>query len=1152
MAAHHMSLAQRGCLVMADKLFTLTPDQQEAVIPQETIWLSASAGTGKTQVLTARVFRLLLQPGVRPENILCLTFTKAAAAEMAERISNDLARWVQSDDAKLARDLHAIGAPADPKTISRARTLFAAVLDAPGGGIAIQTIHSFCQSLLANFPLEAGIVPGFTALDDHDKSLLVDETLGAILRGDAGDDRNELLQTVRELSLLQDQETITGFLLRCAAKPNIWDDLPENLSAVILPALGLSPDDTLDTIIRFLDDGYVDRSIVQTLLVANQGWSAKTGRENTVILGQWLAADLPQRAELFDQMTGVFLTKKGKLRKVEKGQLKAEPDYDIFAAQIVDNLRIYSEKRTLLAYADLYVPALNAGRAFSRALHNAKAREGVLDFDDIIRNTANLLVHKHMADWIRYKLDRRIDHILVDESQDTNALQWLIVLALTSDFFAGEGAHNDKARTLFTVGDFKQAIYSFQGTSPFNYEVARHRFQNILDEANGEMRTPALAQSFRTAQPVLDFVDLALDNLGHEALELPERPASHKGLNNSGSVMLWQPVHRGEEDDADSADDGWFSQPDRILAEHIALQVRNWLDQGIYLEKQKRRANAGDVMILLRKRGDLARLIVNRLYAQNIRVAGIDRLRIGQPLAVRDLCAAARFTLQPEDDLNLACLLVSPLIGWSHDSLHELGYRPKGVPLWRHLRNNLARDDARIAPLFDILAMADYETPYDFFETLLSGKLEGRARLVARLGTECLDPLEEFLNISQKYQQDHHPVMQSFLHWFDAIDSEIKREIVNDDEVRVMTVHGSKGLQSPIVILADSHSDPDRSSTKGINLTVSSDDGDVPIPLWPVKKDLQAGPVETAYTEAKEQALAEHWRLAYVAMTRAEEHLCFAAIKPLANRSMPANSWYQMASNVMEGQGLEPHVDLIWGGCQVYGKAPEIARGKMEESIEEGPSTSLAALPPWALRSAPEEARPPRPLAPSSLGDDMWASSPGLNDKAQMAALRGTLLHQLFERLPDVPFEKRMAVAQSWLAKRGVGLTTEMLHEIPQTACDVINNPDWGDVFGPDSQAEVSIAANVNGVVINGTIDRLVMSDKTVRVIDFKTGRNPPANRDEIPRAHLRQMAAYGAALAQLFPDHDIQLGLLFTHNARLMWLDKAQLDDVGQGWLLP
>ena len=1155
--------AQKKARAMAKQLYPLTEDQQEAVEPQETIWLSASAGTGKTQVLTARVFRLLMQPGVRPENILCLTFTKAGAAEMAERISTDLARWVQADDTVLARDLNAIGAPAGPEACAKARTLFASVLDAPGGGLAIQTIHSFCQSLLANFPIEAGITPGFTALDDQDKTQLIDETLNQILQGGAHhDDATEpnMLETVRSLSLLQDQETVTNFLLRCGGKPDIWEKLPQDMQPAIFSALGLEPDDDADNLKRYLADEYIERGNIDAIRLANLSWNAKKGKESSALFSAWLSADIAARAEMFDEVIPVFLKKDGDFKVTSKKLIEAEPNYNQMAAALVDQLLVYQEKTRLLAYAGIYISALKAGRAFGKALDAAKAREGKLDFDDIIRNTSALLNRKAMAEWVRYKLDRRIDHILVDESQDTNALQWAIILALTSDFFAGEGAQSDKQRTLFTVGDFKQAIFSFQGTSPFNYEAARGHFTKKLEEADGIMHKPVLAKSFRTAQPVLDFVDLLLANLGYDALELPEPAAPHIGLPQPGSVMLWQPIAKADDanDDAndsgnygndDDQGDGWFSKPERMLAENIALQIRRWLDEGLYLEKKERLANAGDVMILVKKRGDLARLIVNRLYAHNVSVAGMDRLRIGQPLAVRDLCAAARFTLQPEDDLNLACLLVSPLIGWSHEELHELGYRAKAVPLWRHLRDSLPRDDVRIAPLFDILAMADYDTPYDFFETILSGKLEGRAKLTARLGNECLDPIEEFLGITQSYQQNHQPVMQTFLHWFDAIDSELTRDVVSNDEVRVMTVHGAKGLQAPIVIMADSHINPKSAKQQNVELPIKIDGIGFDLPLWPVAKDLMAGPVLEANILAKERALAEHWRLAYVAMTRAEEHLCLAGLEASRGPAMPDDSWYKKADDAMKLQGLEPNADPIWGGCQLYGQAPVFKAGGIAQKPQ-APDDDKPDLPLWALQNAPQEARPPRPLAPSSLGDDDWASPPSLGNKAQIAALRGTLLHQLFERLPDVSTANRASAARGWLERRATAISAAMIDEMVQTAIDVIDNPEWRDVFGPDAMAEVNFAATVNGIVINGAIDRLIVSDNIVRAVDFKTGRNPPEQSGDISRAYMRQMAAYSAALSQTYPDHEIELGLLFTQNARLFWLDQEKLRQAGQGWL--
>lgn len=1146
-------------------IYPLVDDQRQAVTPGSTIWLSASAGAGKTQVLTARVFRLLLTPGVRPENILCLTFTKAAAAEMADRITSQLAHWVQASDTQLAKDLGAIDADLGEKSLARARTLFAAVLDAPGGGIAIQTIHSFCQSLLASFPVEAGIAPGFAAMDEREHGLLTDDALEKLLvDAEAGQD-DALFATVQDLALSLGEDRFLGFLRRCSAQPSLWQYPDQPLAPLVRRALGLDVEDSLEQLAQSLADGAISDDLLAQLAAANRQWGAKTGLGHCDTIGQWHRADGPGRMALLDALALCFLTAKGEARKISAGQLKADPEYGVRTEEILLEIEAVLQKRGLVQLAERLTPALELGRRFGAAFDQRKRRDGVLDFDDMIRNAANLLLQSDMAEWICYKLDRRYDHILVDESQDTNVMQWQIVAGLTSDFYAGDGA-TKKHRTLFTVGDFKQAIYSFQGTNPAFYERARKNFSRVVSQSEQRMHELSLARSFRSAQSMLDFVDLCLEELGQEALHLPEKSPPHKGQPFPGSVTLWQAIGAQDDDGhisspvhnsgAGDDEEGWMSEPQRQLADNIASQISDWLGQGksegLRLNKgdNPRRATPGDIMILLRKRGDLARLIVARLYARGIAVAGIDRLRVGQPLAVRDLCAAARFTLQPHDDLNLANLLVSPLIGWSHEQLDAAAERPYELGLWRHLRDHLADDDPALVALRALLAMADYDTPYGFFERLLSGALQGRAKLIARLGTECLDPLDEFLAIAQGFEHDHHPTMQNFLHWFEASDTEIKREVKGADEVRVMTVHGAKGLQAPIVILADSASDPDASPTGAVDLSVDDAFGEmVTLPLLPVPLAERFGPVAEAYAAQEELARAEHWRLGYVAMTRAEERLYLAGTVNGRSGMVAPESWHALAAQIMAAQGKSPQADGIWGQHWHYGDALD-SIGDSARTPLASDADSAVQLPGWALRDAPEEARPPRPLAPSALGEEEWASPPVDNPAMRRAAERGIILHALFERLPEVAPEQRAESGAAWLARRAAEFSDAERADMLQSALDIINAPALAAIFGAGSRAEVPLAVPVGGQVISGTIDRLHITESIVTAIDFKTGRNPPETLDAIPAAHKRQMAAYALALSHIYPDAKLRAGLLYTSSAKMLWLDFAELEAITKDWV--
>jgi ATP-dependent helicase/nuclease subunit A len=1139
---------------MSDKLFPLTHEQHPAVDPTEVVWLSASAGTGKTQVLSARVLRLLLQPDVSPGQVLCLTFTKAGATEMAARINAVLARWVRARPEALAADLKAIGADFGPAAQARARTLFAEVLDCPGGGLRIDTIHAFAQWLLAAFPHEAGLVPGAKAMEDRDRDLLLREVLAELLVEAERSNDVATLDALAELSVRLGADAVEVYLLRCADAraawfgPGAWQP---QMRPRVLQLLNLPSDAGAEDLDMLCSDVQFDVGALRHCMAVNAAWKPATGQNNAAAIGDWLGGSPAARAAGIDALYDVFFTKKdGELRAC-KSQANIDPGYEASVQQVAASIIAVRERRVLLELADFLVPTLELGRKFALAWDEAKARAGFIDFDDQIRRAAALLTTQGLSDWIRYKLDRRFDHILVDEAQDTNAAQWQIIDALTGEFFAGEGASDAKLRTLFVVGDYKQAIFRFQGTSPENFEQARERVRHAMrglaenalrlggDASGRALRELGLGTSFRTAQAILQFVDMAIHRIGGCNFGLTTPPAPHFGEDRPGHVTIWQVVNEqaastDDADEGDSDETNWLSGNDRILAERIARHVRAWLDDGYLLVKgQRRRASAGDVMVLVRKRKELAGLIVARLHAAGVPVAGVDRLRLAAPLAVRDLMAALRFAAQPLDDLNLACLLGSPLIGWSQDDLLEHGYRERGVTLWEHLRRSRgALVDATMAKLLDLLRQADFEPPQALLHWVLIGPWHGRRKLVARLGSEANDPIDELLNAAGAFAANEVPSLQGFIRWFDAGDGELKREAGQAaDEVRVMTVHGSKGLQAPIVILADAADNPDRSRPTGLMLDdpLAGVGGEArQIPLPPLAKAAKVGPISAAEARVKAEELQEHWRLLYVAMTRAEEALYITGALGAADKAPAPNSWYAQLSGLFQDE--EWLDDPLWGQRAEHGETPGPAPDAVLRGLAE-----LPLLPPWLEGPPPAEPRPPRPLVPSAMGEDLASDPPYPPGAGGLAARRGVLLHKLLERLPAVPVAERQAAALTWLANAAGEFDAAAQAAMAQSALAVLENPAWAELFSSAALAEVPIAATVGGQVVAGTIDRLLITGERIRLIDFKTARRPPASLDAVPVAILRQMAAYAAALEAAYPGRRVEAAVLYTQTPILL-----------------
>jgi ATP-dependent helicase/nuclease subunit A len=839
-----------------DALKPLADEQRRAADPEALVWLSASAGTGKTQVLSARVLRLLLRTDVKPETILCLTFTKAGATEMADRINGRLARWVMASGTEIAKDLQSLGERFDPEMVARARTLFARVLDARGGGLRIQTIHSFCQSLLGSFPAEAGLPAGFTLIEPREEAALPMRLLTEMAVSAEREGRLGFSDRLQRLGYLLDEDRVQRLLIRCAKVPDVIEKLPsgDGLAPYIRRALCDGIDDVSGWLAARVETlGLIEDYLTQ-LVTYNANWGTKTGLERNEAIQTWRAGSTAERVSGLANLEAAWITKSRTLNKIVPKSV-AE-DYTSLCEMLNRWCSPLVEIQLRARQAEDFALMLSVGREFAERYVEAKRLRGLVDYDDLIRKTVTLLETPGMGEWIRYKLDQVTDHILIDEAQDTNDRQWAIIKAIAGEFFAGSGARGDAHRTLFTVGDYKQAIFRFQGTDPRHFGAAQLHFAQAAEAAERDLLDLSLSRSFRSSPPILDLVDAVINSIGGEALGLSSQSQPHVSASGGGgSVTLMPPVIDTGNEEED--DESWVPQSARKLASDIAAQVKGWINDGLWLEKEGRPLEAKDVLILVRSRGELAALIVARLHEADIPVAGVDRLQLGVPLAVRDLLACVRFVLQPLDDLNLAALLVSPLIGWSQDDLFDVAHARGDARLWPHMRACLP--EARLDPLYAMLNAADFSTPYQFLENLLSGALNGRRKLLARLGGEARDPIEELLNAAIAFERSHPPSLQLFLDWLDRSDVEIKRDAsAAASSVRVMTVHGAKGLQAPVVILADATAKP--KSAKGGDMFDWEAEPGFALPLLrPSAADLSGSLLRSA-EESDTAEMQEHWR----------------------------------------------------------------------------------------------------------------------------------------------------------------------------------------------------------------------------------------------------------------------------------------------------
>lgn len=1112
-----------------DALKPLADEQRRAADPEELVWLSASAGTGKTQVLSARVLRLLLRSDdFKPETILCLTFTKAGATEMADRINSRLARWVMASGAEIASDLKSLGERFDPDMVKRARTLFARVLDARGGGLRIQTIHSFCQSLLGSFPAEIGLPPGFTLIEPREEAALPMRLLAEMAVAAEREGRLGFGDQLRALGHRLDEDRIQRLLIRCAKVPDVMASLPggDGLRAYLRRKLCGGIDDVVGALETLCTDPMPIEPVLHEFAMLNRNWGTATGLARCDIMADWRARPPAERVATLSTLEGAWLTNK---RELQTGHPKT-PDCQRLRETLNRWCGPLVEMRLRARQAEDFALMLSVGREFADHYAQAKQMRGLVDYDDLIRKTVELLEMPGMGDWIRYKLDQATDHILIDEAQDTNDRQWAIIKAIAGEFFAGSGARGTAHRTLFTVGDYKQAIFGFQGTDPRHFAAAQGYFSEAAAAVERDLLDLSLSQSFRSSPPILDLVDQVISGIGGDALGLSAPPPRHVSAGGrGGAVTLMPPVIDIGTDEDDADEESWVPQSARKLAADIAGQVKGWLDEGLWLEKEGRPIEAQDVLILVRSRGELAALIVAQLHKAGVAVAGVDRLQLGLPLAVKDLLACVRFVLQPLDDLNLAALLVSPLFGWSQDELFAVAHARGDRPLWPHLRQTLPEE--RLHHLYALLNNADFSTPYAFLETILSGEMDGRRKLLVRLGGEARDPIDELLNAALDFARNHPPSLQLFLDWFDRGDVEIKRDAsAASNAVRMMTVHGAKGLQAPVVILADATAAPKRA--KGGDLFDWANDDGLTLPLLRPSAAELTGSLLASAEESDAAEAREHWRLLYVALTRAEERLVITgALGPKAKGVVPDGSWYQAVDTALMAMGV----------AAVEGRKEYVVTGKRETKAAPKPPTPAPVdCPEWLSQQAPIEARPTRPLSPSSLGKDDVADPPPTPAMAA-AAERGRLLHALFERLPGAA-GNRAAVADRWLAQSAGVEDSVIRAELIQSALTVIDDPAYAALFSADALAEAPIAGVVGGDVIAGTVDRLIVTERSVMVVDFKTGRRVPPLPAACPVPHLRQMAAYYALLSMIFPDKAVIAAILYTAGPTMHILPEALL----------
>ncbi len=1126
--------------------------QRRASHPRNSAWVAANAGSGKTFVLTQRVVRLLLE-GVPPARILCLTFTKAAAANMSIRVFETLAAWTTLDDTALTAAIEDMGAGRpSPAGLTEARKLFARTVETPGG-LKIQTIHAFCERLLHLFPFEANVPARFEVLDDLMAADLLEQARAAALTEAVEQPETPLGRAVAFLA--QDSTAASFETLLREALSHRGRAATAGGSHVggLANALGLGEDDNPSTLRRvMLEEGLPLR---EWAALAQRLGADGTGADTA---GNRLAqAAVATEEERLERYLAVFFTAKG-LPRADRYLPAALRKKDPALAARFDSERgrlIGLFARRLAAQThERTLALLTVARAVLTRYDGAKGFRGLLDFDDLVAKTRSLLTTTGAA-WVLFKLDGGIDHVLVDEAQDTAPAQWDILRALTAEFFAGAGQARVR-RTFFAVGDEKQSIYSFQGARPAMFDAMRRRFASEARGGDADFEDVRLNLSFRSAPAILAAVDRIFSIPAHaRGLSADETAAlPHVALKQRlpGLVQLWPavgPTPISEPRDwrlpLDQVDP---QSPPVVVAQRVAATIAALVVPGsedtVADGEGRRPVRAGDIMILVRTRNAFFEAVIRALKDRNVPVAGADRIELTEHIAVMDLMAAGRAALLPEDDLSVACVLKSPLIGLDDDDLIALA--PGRT---RRLIDELAhstelRHVAAAAKLASWRSRASTLSPFGFYARLL-GADGGRKALLARLGTEAGDAIDEFLALTLVHEREGPPSLLAFLSRLEQEDLSIKRDMeAAGDAVRVMTVHAAKGLEAKIVFLPDTCGAPSGRHDPKLFVLDDRDDPTSGHLAWSPRVELDPPPVATARAALRQAAVEEHNRLLYVALTRAEERLYIGGFH--GPRGLPDGCWYAMIAS----SGL----DLV--DAPASWDAAITIREHADPGLRAGAARAdppIPANPPpdWLFSRPAREivyAPPVRPSNALAAADQQSLAPEGFDadrdDRRRNAALAGRLAHRLLQHLPAVSPERRRDVAIALL--QGQGLDQARQTALVDDVLRLLAAPNLRDLFGPSSRAEVGLAGRVQlasgqSVEIVGQLDRVAVTAAAVLIADFKTGR--PHDLTTVQAAYVTQLALYRAAVAPLYPGLPVRAFLVWTTGPAVLELPAERLD---------
>lgn len=861
--------------------------QKQASDPNNSAWVFASAGSGKTKILVDRVLRLLLNK-VNGDKILCITFTKVATIEMKERINKILASWVILDDEKLSAEIFSLTDQYPKKQdLQYARTLFTRSLDGEFE-IKIQTIHAFCQNIIKIFPFEVGISPNFEILDEKGEKSLLHNAKNEIFLQSKFDVK--LNKNITYLTSIQSEESFSELLSNMLSEKEKISFLKikyrgiENLIQLIAKELLVEKFSDLQEINDiFLED--FDFSQISNIIENLENAKKSTDLKTLSALKEFV------KIKDFEICQSLFFTKEFKPKSIKSILTKDFEQYHdfIIALQnkfysffdLVKSYKIYLATSSLLRFIDLILEKYSS----------LKKEKSVLDYNDLIIKTSQLLENNDYKDWVKFRMDGFYDHILVDESQDTNDRQWFIIKSLTEDFFSGESS-NKNNRSLFIIGDDKQSIYSFQGAKPnISHEIFEYYYHQ-----NQNIKKIELENSFRSLSGILKFVDnIFQNNESFQKIGYKNHKAIRKG---EAKIEIWPAITAPQKENSDSWQNAIIKNNSNDfcakeeMAQRIVKYIKSWVNKREItdIKGNKRQINYGDIMILLRKRSNnFNKILQQKLIDNSIPFRGVTKIRFSSNLIIQDLISILRFVLLPEDDLNLASLLKTPFFDFDEEKLFDCNLlkNQQKISLFAALNSDDKYQNAS-NKLKNIIELSQNLQIYEFYFNIINEEI--RNKYLSYYGENSLLIIEQFLLEIINFSSEKLTNLQKFYDYILTTDPEISIDESNKNSVFISTIHSAKGLQSPIVILPDCCFAFNKSTTSKETLMWVDIDNEK-LPIWYVRKHNKNRFIDKVKQQKIQEHKEEYWRLFYVALTRAENELYISGF----GQDNDKDSWYNIA-----------------------------------------------------------------------------------------------------------------------------------------------------------------------------------------------------------------------------------------------------------------